>query len=124
LKANYTYNSSTITDFDVEDYYGDDLTGKMLVEVPWHQAFAGIFWRNKIVNTTITANYIGESYADDQNILMIDDYLTVDIRLYKTIKRNIFIALDIQNIFDKVYIDKKQRLSPGRFILLELAYKF
>jgi len=35
-----------------------------------------------------------------------------------------FVALDVQNIFDKVYIDKKQRLSPGRFILFELAYKF
>jgi len=37
---------------------------------------------------------------------------------------NIFFAVDIQNIFDKVYVDKKQRLSPGRFILVELAYKF
>lgn len=124
LKANYTYNSSTITDFDLENYSGDDLTGKMLVEVPWHQAFAGFFWKNRVVNTTVTTNYIGESYAEDQNILIIDDYLTVDIRLYRTIQKNFFVALDVQNIFDKVYIDKKQRLSPGRFILLELAYKF
>lgn len=124
FKANYTYNSSTITDFDLEDYSGDDLTGKKLVEIPWHQAFAGLFWKNEIVNTTIIANYVGEEYADDQNILLIDDYLTVDIRLSKSIKKNFFVALDVQNIFDKVYIDKKQRLSPGRFLLLELAYRF
>lgn len=124
LKANYSYNSSTIKDFDVDDYTGDDLTGKQLVEIPWHQAFAGLFWRNKYVNATIVANYVGEEYAEEQNVLIIDDYLTADIRLSKTIKKNFFFALDIQNIFDKVYIDKKQRLSPGRFILVELAYKF
>ncbi|HSH51906.1 MAG TPA: hypothetical protein VK982_09320, partial [Bacteroidales bacterium] len=102
----------------------DDLTDKMLVEIPWHQAFAGLFWKNKIANTTLVANYVGEEYADDQNILIIDDYLTIDIRLSKNINKNFFVALDVQNIFDKVYVDKKQRLSPGRFILLELAYQF
>lgn len=124
FKANYAYNTSTIKKFDVEDYTGDDITGKQLVEIPWHQAFAGLFWKNKIVNATLVANYIGEEYADDQNILIIDDYLTVDVRLSRMINKNLFFALDIQNIFDKVYIDKKQRLSPGRFILVELAYQF
>ena len=124
FKANYSYNSSTIKDFDLDNYTGDDLTGKQLVEIPWHQAFAGLFWKNKIVNTTLVANYIGEEYTDEQNILIIDDYLTADIRLSRMINKNFFFALDIQNIFDKVYIDKKQRLSPGRFILVELAYQF
>jgi iron complex outermembrane recepter protein len=124
FKGNYTYNTSTIKDFDLSDYSGDDLTGKQLVEIPWHQAFAGLFWKNKYVNTTLVTNYIGEEYADDQNILIIDDYQTFDIRLSKMIGKNFFFALDVQNIFDKVFIDKKQRLSPGRFILLEVAYKF
>ena len=124
LKTNYSYNTSTIKDFDLENYSGDDLTGKQLVEVPWHQAFLGLFWKNKIVNATVIANYVGEEYADDQNILIIDDHLTLDVRLSRKIHENLFFALDIQNIFDKVYIDKKQRLSPGRFILVELAYQF
>ena len=124
LKANYSYNNSTIKDFDLEGYASDDLTGKQLVEIPWHQAFAGIFWKNKLINTTLVANYVGEEYADDQNIKIIDDHLTADIRLSRMIGDKIFFALDIQNIFDKVYIDKKQRLSPGRFILVELAYQF
>ena len=124
FKGNYAYNSSTIKDFDLTNYTGDDLTGKQLVEIPWHQAFAGLFWKNEYINTTIVSNYIGEEYADDQNILIIDDYQTFDIRLSRMIGKNIFFAFDVQNIFDKVYIDKKQRLSPGRFILLEIAYKF
>ncbi len=124
FKANYSYNISTIKDFDIADYSGDDLTGKHLVEIPWHQAFAGLFWKNKFMNATLVANYVGEEFAEEQNVLIIDDYLTADIRLSRTIMNNFFFALDIQNIFDKVYIDKKQRLSPGRFILVELAYKF
>jgi iron complex outermembrane receptor protein len=124
FKANYSYNSSIIKEFDLADYTGDDLTGKQLVEIPWHQAFAGVFWKNKYVNTTLISNYVGEEYADDQNILTIDDYLTVDLNLSRMINKNFFISLDVQNIFDKVYIDKKQRLSPGRFILAEIAFKF
>lgn len=124
IKTSYTYNSSLIKDFDLSEYAGDDLTGKQLVEIPWHQAFAGLFWKNEFVNSTLVVNYTGEEYADDQNIQIIDDYVTADIRLSRIIGKYFFVALDIQNIFDKVYIDKKQRLSPGRFILFELAYKF
>jgi len=124
FKSNYTYNRSLIKDFDLSGYSGDDLTGKLLVEIPWHQAFAGIFWKNRFVNTTITANYIGEEYSDEQNILIIDDYVTIDLGLSKSILKNYFLSLDVQNLFDKVYIDKKDRLSPGRFIVFELAYKF
>jgi len=124
FKANYAYNSSTIKDYNITQYTSTDLTGKQLVEIPWHQAFAGLFWRNKYINTTLVANYVGEEYADEENIFIIDDYLTIDVRMSRLIGENIFVALDVQNIFDKVYIDKKQRLSPGRFILVELAYKF
>jgi len=124
FKTNYTYNNSSIKEFDLKDYYGDDITGKKISEVPWHQTFTGLFWRNKYINTTIIANYVGEMYLDEANNQIVDDYLTCDIRLSRMIGKNIFFALDVQNIFDNVYVDKKQRLSPGRFILLELAYKF
>ena len=124
FKTNYTYNSSIIKDFDLSSYTGDDLSGKQLIDIPWHQAFAGIFWKNRFVNTSLTANYIGEEYSDEQNILIIDDYLTVDLNLSKTIYRNYYLSLDIQNLFDTVFIDKKDRLSPGRFMIFEFGYKF
>lgn len=124
FKANYSYNNSSIKKYDLTGYSGDDLTGKKLAEVPWNQAFAGLFWENRYMNTTLTANYVGKEYSDEQNILIIDDYLTADVRFSRMIQKNFFFALDIQNVFDKVYIDKKQRLSPGRFIMVELAYKF
>lgn len=124
FKTNYTYNNSAIKEFDLMDYYGDDITDKKISEVPWHQAFAGLFWRNKYINATFIANYVGEMYLNEANNQIVDDYLVCDIRLSRMINKSFFVALDIQNIFDNVYIDKKQRLSPGRFILAELAFKF
>ncbi len=124
FKTNYTFNNSSIKEFDLEDYYGDDITGKKISEVPWHQAFAGLFWRNKYINTTLIGNYVGEMYLDEANNQIVDDYFTCDLRLSRMINKKIFFALDVQNIFDHVYVDKKQRLSPGRFILVEVAYKF
>ncbi len=124
FKTNYTYNHSTIKEFDLSGSEGDDITGNKIAEVPPHQAFAGVFWNNKFINSTFVANYVGEMYENEENTIMVEDYLTVDIRLSRMLTRKIFFALDIQNIFDNVYIDKKERLSPGRFILVELAYKF
>lgn len=124
FKTNYTHNNSVIKKFDLKDYYGDDITGKKISEVPWHQAFVGLFWRNRYVNTTFVANYVGEMYLEEANNQIVDDYLTCDIRLSRMINENFFFALDIQNIFNNVYVDKKLRLSPGRYILVEIAYKF
>jgi iron complex outermembrane receptor protein len=124
FKTNYTHNNSLIKKFDLKDYYGDDITGKKISEVPWHQVFVGLFWRNKYVNTTFIANYVGEMYQDEANNQIVDDYLTCDIRLSRMINENFFFAFDIQNIFNNVYVDKKLRLSPGRYILIEIAYKF
>lgn len=124
FKTNYTYNSSVIKDYDLSHFSGDDLTGKQLMEIPWHQAFAGLFWKNRLVNATLTANYIGEEYSDEQNILIIDDYTTVDLTLSRTFFKNYIVSIDVQNLFDKVYIDKKDRLSPGRFVIFEVAYRF
>jgi iron complex outermembrane receptor protein len=124
FKTNYTHNNSLIKKFDLKDYYGDDITGKKISEVPWHQVFVGLFWRNKYVNTTFVANYVGEMYQDEANNQIVDDYLTCDIRLSRMINENFFFAFDIQNIFNNVYVDKKLRLSPGRYILIEIAYKF
>ncbi|MBI9054410.1 MAG: TonB-dependent receptor [Bacteroidales bacterium] len=124
FKTNYTHNNSFIKKFDLKDYYGDDITGKKISEVPWHQVFVGLFWRNKYVNTTFVANYVGEMYQDEANNQIVDDYLTCDIRLSRMINENFFFAFDIQNIFNNVYVDKKLRLSPGRYILIEIAYKF
>lgn len=123
FNTNYTYNSSKIKEFDNQEYE-KDLSGKYLIEIPAHQAFAGLYWNNRIVNTAIIYHYIGTMWADDENTQQLDDYSLVDIRISRTFKQHIFAGLNVQDIFDVVYIDKKGRLSPGRFITFELGYRF
>jgi iron complex outermembrane recepter protein len=124
LKANYTYNNSMITKYSSNsDFIGDDLTGKYLSETPPHQVFIGCDFNSKLINISLASNYISAMWTDEYNVAKLDAYSTFDIRISKII--NPFkLTLDIQNIFDNQYIDKKNGLSPGRFIMMEISYRY
>lgn len=123
ISANYTYNHSTIKEFKgaTEE---KDLTGKYLIEVPKHMAYFGATWNNKFFNATLAYNYISSQWYDDENTILISDYQTVDVQISREFFESLNISLDIQNILDNEYVDRKGYLSPGRFIILEAAYKF
>lgn len=123
LLSNYSYNYSEITKYDLTDFYGTDLTGKHLNEVPFHQFFSGIKWNNKIVNIFLTGRYVGFQYYDEQNTSQIDPYWRFDINISRKISDNFYAALCIQDIFDNRHIDKKGLLSPGRFVNVSLKYR-
>ena len=124
LNANYAYNHSVIKKYDDENVAPeDDLTGKFLAEVPMNTAFIGINWRNKILDTYITCNYVGEMWADELNTVKIDDYFMFDVNLSKMFMNHYRVSLIIQDIFDRQPIDKKMRLAPGRFFLVKLHYQ-
>ena len=71
LFANYTYNHSVIKNFNVEGYVAEDLTGKVLTDVPLHQLYSGFIFENKYVNTSITYTYKSSTWADDQNTFKV-----------------------------------------------------
>jgi len=123
LNANYSFNNSTIKDFKGKTEE-KDLTGKYLIEVPKHMVYISASWNNRYFNTTLTYNYISSQWYDDENTILIKDYHTVDLQLSKEFFKKINVSLNIQNILDDAYIDRKGYLSPGRFILAEVAYKF
>ena len=83
----------------------------------------GVFLNNKIVNVNLVGNYIGEIWQDELNTRKLQDYTTVDLSFQKEIK-NLNFTVDIQNIMDIRFIDKKGGLSPGRFIMIEISYQF
>ena len=39
FKGNYAYNHSIITDFDLTNYFGESLEGKLISETPPHQYY-------------------------------------------------------------------------------------
>jgi len=123
-RANYAYNHSTITAYDADPESNKDLTGKFLNEVPMHQFFTSITFQHKWVNTSISYQYIGEQWFDDENTLLLEPYSLVDLKLYRTFWRKLKLTLIVQNLFDEVYIDRKGLLSPGRFITGEVSFIF
>jgi len=91
--------------------------------VPMHTAFLSIGWQNKYVNTTLTSNYVGEIWGDEYNTEIIEAYWMFDVNLWKQITPHWRVSLIVQDIFDRQPIDKKMRLSPGRFLIGKVGFK-
>jgi iron complex outermembrane receptor protein len=124
LKCNYTYNHSEIVEFNALNETGVNLKGKHIAEIPAHQVFIGLFNRNKWINSSIIFNYVGEQWVDEQNSATISDHFTIDLRLYREWNKRFTVSLDLQNLLDDEFIDKKGGLSPGRYFELEIGVKF
>jgi iron complex outermembrane recepter protein len=123
--AGYTYNNSKIANFETHDTaYNSNLTGKFLMETSPHMANAGITWQNKYLNSSVLFNYFSSQFLDEINALKTDPYTTVDLKLSKNFYKKLNIYIDIQNLFNVRYIDRKGRYSLGRFVSGGISYKF
>jgi outer membrane receptor protein involved in Fe transport len=128
--VNYSFTHAQILKDNITDPKVDsNLTGKYLTDIPDHKAGAGITWRNKIVNTSISCKYVGKSWINDWNVK--DDYLLTDkypsyfifnIRIERKFFRHLDLSVSIENLFDKKFIDSNLEQCPGRFIMGSVKY--
>lgn len=130
---NYAFTRGVVSEYEVRDTAANaDITGKFLADVPAHSASAGIAWRNRYVNASLSSRYVGEMFINDKNefdntYLMSDrypDYVLVDVKLWKTLWNHVQLSVDVQNILNKKIYDSKNQVSAGRMIFGEIAYKF
>jgi len=122
--ANYAYNDSRITEFDTAKFVGTDLTGKYLMEVPPHQAFAGLVFTPRWLNATLTCRYVGKQWIDDANTAQSSDYFTIDMKASHTFFNALTLGFSVQDLLNRQWINNKGQLSPGRFFLLNVSYRF
>ncbi len=123
LVANYAWNYSTITSFAAGT--GDvDLTGKFIMEVPRNQFSAGLFWNNRFVQTSLTFNYRDPQWSDDQNTTQTPGYKIFDLKAGHTFFNRLNLGCVVQDVFNTRYCDSKGNLSPGRFFMVSVAYRF
>lgn len=118
--AAYTYNHSKILDYKSSGEV--DLSGNTLNEVPANIFYLGWTWRNRILDLMIDFSFTDEQWYDEENTEMIESYSVINLRLSRSIAKGLRAALDIQDLFDEQYIDRKGYLSPGRFIMFEINY--
>ena len=123
LEAGYAFNDSRISEFSSPND-DKDLSGKFIMEVPRNQGSAGIFWNNRIVQASLTCNYRDYQWSDDENTLKTPGYIIFDLKLGHTFFRQVNVNCIIQDIFNTRFLDSKGDLSPGRFFMLNLAYRF
>jgi len=131
--ANYSYTHALIKEFIITDANVDiNLTGKYLTDIPSQKVSAGITWNNIIVNTTLLFKYVGKAWINDQNIIEPDylktdrykDYSIFIIRLERKIIRGLHASVNLENIFNKIYITSDAQQCPGFFITGSLQYSF
>ncbi|MEI6059154.1 MAG: TonB-dependent receptor [Bacteroidota bacterium] len=127
--ANYAYTHSLILAY--HKISGNDtinLAGRFFTDIPAHIFTAGANWINRIVNTSLLVHYTGCMFINDQNVwdeILLSDkypaYTTLDLKLWKTIKKRYKVSLNIQNLLDAKYYDSKYAVCPGRFITAEVG---
>jgi hypothetical protein len=123
LKGNYSVNHSEITKYNANPIANINLDGKSLAEVPIEQASAELVLLSRFVNGGLVWVYIGPQWGDEVNSYKIDSWNTYNLRLWKEYK-SIKFTLDIQDLLDNPYTDKKGLISPGRFFQLAVTYSF
>ena len=120
LNAAYTYSYSKILDYQSAGPL--DLTGKTLNEVPENIVYLGLSWKNRVLDVFIDYSFTDEQWYDEENTEVIESYSVVNIRLSRKIVKGLVASLDIQDLLDEQYIDRKGYLSPGRFIMFGIKY--
>jgi outer membrane receptor protein involved in Fe transport len=120
----YAFNDSRITKFDTTGRTAKDLTGKYLMEVPKNQCFAGIYYNSRILQASLVFNYKGPQWSDDENTQQTPGYSTFDMKIGKTFFNQLTASLVVQDIFNTRYYDSKGNISPGRFFMLNLSFRF
>ena len=124
LNGSFSMNHSEITKYKIDPSKDTtNLKGKLLAEVPIRQASAEMIVLNRFVNAGLVWIYIGPQWGDEVNSYKISPWNTFNLRLWKDIK-SLRITLDIQDLFDNPYTDKKGLVSPGRFFQFAATYSF
>jgi iron complex outermembrane receptor protein len=123
LRGNYSANHSTITKYLANPIANVSLEGKSLAEVPVEQASAELVLLSRFVNGGLVWVYIGPQWGDEVNSYKIDRWNTFNLRLWKEYK-SIKLTLDVQDLLNNPYTDKKGLISPGRFFQLAVMCSF
>jgi len=121
---NYAYSHSIISNFKIDTLVGKDLSGKYLMEVAPHIIYSSVLWRTKVVNTLFAFQFRDKQWSDDENLTFTPSRYSFDIKFSKIFNEKWNIALSVQDIFNNRFVDTKGQLSPGRFIIANLTYKF
>jgi iron complex outermembrane receptor protein len=110
--ANLTVDSSKLTKY----YPEPSLIGKWLTSTPRIKSSFGCSYKNpKYVDIDIVGRYVGDEYWDDANTQKVAQHTVFDIALSRKIMNHVEAVLNIDNIFNKKYIETPDPVAPGYY---------
>lgn len=118
LSASYSYSHSEILSFPGRE----DLEGNTLTYDPGHQAKSQLQWRGKWFDAGLTGRYKSPQYISDDNTNQLDDYVTFDMILSRSIRHGLSASLEVIDIMDSSRMESSFHMSPGRIINATVTY--
>jgi iron complex outermembrane recepter protein len=123
LYGTYSYSVSLLQTAGVDDPLVSKLDGKDMSEVPLHLASAGALFKQGRYFGKFEWNYTGELWYNDENTIQTESYSIFNLKTGYQLSRHLLILLTVQDLLDRVPIDKKGLLAPGRFLMLGLRFE-
>jgi outer membrane receptor for ferrienterochelin and colicin len=126
LFANYAYTVSEVK----KDDNNAALVGNQLPNDPRHNAHFGFRYTNPdIVNLSVTANYFGDIYFDNENTLNENGYFTVDASVSRKLVDHVTVYMNAENLFDKRYPmfrsqGSEDTIAPGLIVTAGIRLDF
>lgn len=123
LNGGLTRQHSIISEYPETPDPEDNLKGNFIAEVPDWMGSLGLSVHAGHFSGRIDYLYTGEQFSDDQNLSQVEPYSLLNTSAYYSFKHGIGAALEVWNLLNKPFTDRKGNYSPGRFITFRLSYK-
>lgn len=124
LIANYTFSHSIISDFSGSQFQANDITGKLIMEVPPHLVNTFLTYENKYGYVTFQYSFVDKRWANDENTLYSPEYSLINIKAGTSSCKGFSLSATIHDLLDTPYADSNNRLSPGRIVMVNVQYVF
>jgi outer membrane receptor protein involved in Fe transport len=96
----YQFVDSTVVSFPANAA----LLGLRVPEVPRHQfTVQARYWKPSRLMLSVQGRFAGAQFDDDQNLLKLDRYFTMDLFAGRTINHGVDVFVAIENIFNQRY---------------------
>jgi iron complex outermembrane receptor protein len=123
VRASGSMSTSEIVKFK-SPIAATNIKGMEITEVPDYLASVGVIYLGDNRSVGLTFSHVGRQWIDDVNTQRLSDYQTLDLHLEQTLFGGLRAWLDVQNLFNQIYVDKKGMNCPGRFVMAGLRFEF
>ncbi len=101
FSAGYAYTDATVVSFPASS----SLLGLDIPEVPRHTfTWEGRYWNPKILLLSVQGRFVGKQFDDDQNLLPLDSFYTMDFLVGRSLTKNLEIFAAAENMLNQQYM--------------------